>query len=318
MKSNGSSRWSLDLGFVRKGAARVKSPLDGTAMDLRWSILSVPTGVLPISVVECRLSGLGRTVHGYGDSLFYRGSLTQAFAEAWERLCFDLYKDGPSSGADGATSSNGFACGATAREAVEAARSELIERAVLLAAWHSRHGWAKDTPTGFLPRVLASLLESRGWEVSLFRITERRLGLVSCAFGLRPGGGVLFDSCYQRPGMSPAAAQTKVLRSLLRSALVQEKAPVSPAPLPESGGPQAHRAFYADPAHGAAFDFLRELEDDPQPVELGGYGAVRTSVLDEVADFPRVAVASNHRWPRLAWGRESMQEGGNEWPHPLA
>lgn len=317
MKSNGSSRWSLDLSFIRKGAASVKSPLDGANMDLRWSILSVPTGVLPISVVECSLSGLGRTVHGYGDSLFYRGSLTQAFAEAWERLCFEFYRDDPSTDPAAATSSNGFACGATARDAVEAARAELVERAVLLAAWHDRRGWTRDVPTGYLPRVLASLLESRGWGVSLFRIAEQRLGYVYCAFGMRPGG-VLFDSCYQRPGMSPSGAQTKVLRSLLRSAVIQGKLPASPAPLPESGGPEAHRSFYADPAHAAAFEFLQGLEENAEPVELGGYGAVRTSVLEDVPRFPRVAVASNHRWPRLAWGRESIQEGGNEWPHPLA
>lgn len=315
--SNGSSRWSLDLGLIRQGSTRVVSPVSRKTEDLNWSILALPTKFLPISVVECRLSGMGFTAHGYGDSLLYTASLTQAFAEAWERLWFDALADSSSAKAE-FQSSSGFASGPTPDDARAFARSELIERAVFLSAWRSRTGWAKSEPVGLLNQMLIVTLQTLGWEVSIFRLSEVWLGDVLCGLATRRQGGILFDSCHQRPGRSNGGTQTKVLRSLLRTAIVLEQSPAAYAPLPERGDPLSHRNFYMNPENLAAFDFLSKTEDPSERIEIGGYDAIESKVLVDIAGFPCVAAAANPRWPRLSWGRESIPAGGNEWPHPLA
>lgn len=318
MKSSGNSRWSLDLHLIRKGAAQIRSPLTGLAEKLSWSIRTVPAKLLPISVVECRLVGMGREAFGYGDSLLYTDSLTQAFAEAWERLWLDLLRDQP--GGDGKLrrSSNGFACGATPQEAEAAARAELIERAIYLTAWNARKGWAPIQAAGLMNGVLLAVLDACGWEISLFRLSEAKLGDVICGLGTRKTGGALFDCAYQRAGVAMGQAQSKVLRSLLRSALVLKNSPASYAALPERGSPRSHREFYMAPANLAAFDFLNEAGAPAGRIELGGYDDTETAVLVDIDRFPCVASAANPRWPVLGWGRESLQEGGNPWPHPLA
>lgn len=305
MKSSGSSLWALDLNLIRKGAAQIKNPLTGRSEQLNWSLLSVPAKLLPISVVECRLVGMGRTVYGYGDSLLYTDSLTQAYAEAWERLWAP-----PSS-------SNGFACGATPQEAESSARAELIERAVYLTAWEARKGWVPIQSTGLMNRVLLTSLDVLGWEIALFRLSEEKLGDVICGLATRKSGGVLFDCVHQRPGVTMGQAQSKVLRSLLRSAVVLANSPASYAPLPERGGPHSHRDFYMEPGNLAAFAFLNSREAAAEGIKLEGYDDVETRVLVDIAGFPCVSSATNPRWPTLRWGRESLTEGGNPWPHPL-
>jgi hypothetical protein len=155
-----------------------------------------------------------------------------------------------------------------------------------------------------------------GWELSLFRLSETKLGDVICGLGKKSRGGILFDCCYRRPGIGENKVQTKVLRSLLRTALVLDRTPVSYTPLPKHGGPSAHKEFYMEPTHRAAFDFLSAQES--VKLEIGGYEDIESRVIVDIKNFPCVASANNPRWPRLAWGEESLIEGGNKWPHPLA
>lgn len=315
--SSGSSRWTLDLSLIRRGSARIVSPLNRASEDLSWHVKALPTKLLPISVVECSLTGLGRTVRGYGDGLTYTESLTQAFAESWERIWFDAL-----AGSDGAgpefRSSNGFAAGPTPDDARASARAELIERAVFLQAWDTRKGWERIEVEGLLPRVLDAALTAVGWQISLFRLTERRLGEVICGLGLRRQGGVLFDSSYRHPGRALGDTQAKVLRSLLRSALVLEQSPAAFAPLPQSGDPSSHREFYVAAENLPAFDFLSEPHLDTDTLEVGGYDDIDSKVVVDIDGFPCVASARNPQWPQLCWGRESIRAGGNQWPHPLA
>lgn len=300
----------MDLGLIRKGAARITSPLTGRQEDLSWSIITIPSKFLPISVVACRLAGMGHTVFGYGDSVFYTDSLTQAFAEAWERLWFDVARKHSSE------TSNGYACGSTPAAAEDAARAELIERSIYLTAWNAGRGWTSIPKAGLFNHILASSLEAMGWTLSLYRLSETKLGDVICGLGTRAQGGILFDCCYRRPGISESKVQTKVLRSLLRTALALDRSPVAYAPLPKHGGPSAHQEFYMEPAHRAAFEFLSA--QDPVKLEIGGYEETQSRIIVDIKHFPCVAYANNPRWPRLAWGEESLIEGGNKWPHPLA
>ncbi|UPT74967.1 MAG: YcaO-like family protein [Elusimicrobiota bacterium] len=261
---------------------------------------------------------MGRTAYGYGDSLLYADSLTQAFAEAWERLWFEHLRDCPNGTGAPLRSSNGFACGATPQEAEASARAELIERAVYMTAWDARKGWVPIQTTGLLNRVLVTSLEVLGWKIKLFRLSEEKLGDVICGLGTRKSGGVLFDCVYQRHGVGMGQAQSKVLRSLLRSAVVLSNSPASYAPLPERGAPSSHRDFYMEPGNLAAFDFLNAKDAPAEGIILGGYDDTETRVLVDIEGFPCVASATNPRWPILSWGKESLKEGGNPWPHPLA
>src|ERR1044071_3857842 len=113
-------------------------------------------------------------------------------------------------------SSNGWASGRTPAAAQEAARSELIERAVFLEAWNRRVGWDLVKVRGVLNHVRSASLKRLGWDVRLFRLTERRLGEVYCGLGTTAAGGAIFDCCHRLPGTNAARSQGKVLRSLLR------------------------------------------------------------------------------------------------------
>lgn len=296
----------------------ITRPDTGEPGELKWSILSCPTKLLPISLVECKLTGLGRQVSGYGHSLMYRDSLTRAFAEAWERLWVELLGLDGADGASAPHSSNGYASGATPFEAEAAARRELIERAVLLTAWNTRKGWRRMSVTGLMNRVLSAALDAQGWSVALFALDELRLGSVICGLGTRRHGGAIFDSAYLGPDLDGAMAQSKILRSLLAKAVVLERNPSAYSPLPERGSPTSHRDFYTEPANLAAFDFIFDRTSRPEPIELGDYDALVSAVRISVAGFPYVASADHPCWPRLSWGRWSIQKGGNEWPHPLA
>lgn len=318
MKSSGSERWALDLDLIRRGGAEIDSPFDGRKAALSWSVTAVPSRFLPISIVECRIEGLGHVARGYGDQALYESSLAQAFAEAWERLWFLEARSGAGS-VGSRRSSNGFASGRTAGEALEGARSELIERSVFLSAWDRRRGWAQASARGLMNSVREAALERLGWRIRLYRLVEAKLGEVYCGLGTRePRGGVLFDACFRRHGMSAAATQSKVLRSLLRSAAVFDSWSRGSADLPERGGPESHRTFYLDPARSAAFDFLEDPDGPGEPVALGAYERLVSRVVVKSEGFPFVALAENPAWPELRWGRESLREGGNPWPHPLA
>ena len=59
MSSVGSRRWSLDLSFIRKGRAQIVSPFTGRKESIAWSTKTYPAKLLPISFVECRMSGMG-------------------------------------------------------------------------------------------------------------------------------------------------------------------------------------------------------------------------------------------------------------------
>ena len=318
MKSAGNNRWKLDRSLIRRGGAELTSPFDGSRVSISWSVNSAPAPRLPISIVECRIAGLGREVHGFGDHLLFSASLTQAYAEAWERFWY-LEARARQEPQSRARSSNGFASGATEAEAADSARAELIERSVLLAAWDSRRGWARAQVCGLLNRVRLAAIERFGWKAAFFRLTESVLGEVHCGLATRGrAGGALFDACYRRPHMSGSDVQGKLLRSLLRSAAVFDKRPRTAAPLPPSGGPSSHADFYLDPENMAAFRFLDDGPRQDFRVDLGSYDLVATRTIVNIPGYPVVAMAENPAWPLLSWGKESLKMGGNPWPHPLA
>lgn len=313
----GNDRWQLDPDLIRRGGADIASPFDGRGAEVRWVVNRVPCGALPASVVECRMSALGHVVNGLGDALFFRDSLTQCFAEAWERLWLQEWTRRRAT--DGASSSsNGWASGATAEDAAQSARSELIERAVFLRAWDLRAGWMEVPVRGLLNQVRAASLERLGWRVSLFRLTEVRLGEVYCGLGTRDQGGIVFDACHRRPSLSEAAAQAKVLRSLLRSGVLFDSMPAGDDGLADRGGPQSHKDYYRNPSRAAAFDFLSAWPQPDTTISLSKYDGIETQNVVSLSGYPFVARATNPCWPELRWGRESLVEGGNPWPHPLA
>jgi len=264
------------------------------------------------------MSGMGQEASGYGDGLFYRTSLAQAFSEAWERLWMKTLRILPPIEGVQTQNSNGFASGRTPEEALRAARGELIERAVFLTAWNNRDGWSSTSEKGLRNHILTACLAHLGWRTSLYRLREARLGDVICGLATQTRGGAIFGSCYRHPEMNLASAQSKALRSMLRTAVALDKMPDRYAPLPENGGPESHRDFYMKPEHLEAFAFLNTLPKPPTKIELGAYDDTIAQVLIDIEGFPYVAAATNPCWPRPDWGRGSIVPGGNPWPHPLA
>lgn len=304
---------------MRKRYAQIVCPFSGEQQTITWSIHSLSAGLLPISLVHCHMEGMDCESDGYGDSIFFNNSLTQAFAESWERLWMRRLKAAPLASPANIQNSNGFACGSTVEQALTKSQEELIERAIFLKAWENQEGWSSIPPLGFRNAIFSTLLSRQGWRMQFFQIIEAELGDLICGLGTKEGGGILFDCCYSPHSKPIQVAQSKVLRSLLRISLVTDHNSKIINALPENAIPEDHSAFYRDPNHFKAFDFLERLnKQPPRPIKLGYYDGTSSKLLIATKDFPFVALSTNPRWPQLSWGYQSLQGNKNPWPHPLA
>lgn len=317
MKSDGGSDRVLDLSFIGRGRAEATSPFTGTKSPIHWDVRSIAKPLWPISLVECHMAGFGAESFGYGDGVFFKDSLRQAFSESWERLWFHVLAGCPEASPVKASSSNGFACGRTETAALCNAQNELFERAIFLSAWQTRTGWRRLQLLGVSSRLMCAPLLHSGWSVRFFSVRESRLGDVICGFAFKESGGAVFDSCFASRLTDEGAAQRKVLRSLMRSVLLGERRGRVLTELPDVGRPQDHAAFYWNPKNVGAFTFLDDVQHASEIV-LGHYEATTARVLVDLPDFPIVAFAANDKWPQLSWGRRALPAGGNPWPHPLA
>lgn len=315
--SAGSSLGFPKLSFLRRKSAEYRHPISRRRMDLIWSLRVIPRPSWPITVTECKMESGGMVSYGFGDALFARDSIRQAFAEAWERLWFKAASEDPTLLRRRVTSSNGFACGSSPTEALSNARGELIERSVVLTAWRTRSGWTSASTQGIWPRVLAARLSKAGWDLRFFALHEPHLGDVVCGLACNKDKGAIFDSSFRDPATTIAAVQAKVARSIIRSLVVAKEAAggggrASPAPTPAG-----HAEYYREPENLAAFEFLRR-PDSATDVHLGHYGRLESRILISEPGFPVVAAVHNDSWPQLSWGLERADSEGNPWPHPIA
>lgn len=325
VSSTASAHWEPSLAFFRQGKAIVA--MDGTPIPLRWSHQRLHEGNLGFAFVTCDMDAGGVTTEGQGYALSATNAMRQAFAEAWERQWVWRAAGGVVAGVGAVTSSNGFAAGATDEEARVAARGELVERALLLAAWHSRCGWQPRGLTSFAATLWARILKGHGWHLSLFQLDGGPLGSALAGLARHAQLGAVFDTVYLPNSTQRAHCEAKLLRSLLRSTLFTPDAAKAPYALPLIGKPEDHALFYRQPAHMAAFAFLEDPRSalgrltlpDPSPL------ALRCKLIFAAGELPAVAAASHPTWAPLTWGQQSIgglggdgKEGSNPWPHPLA
>ena len=318
-----TARWAPQLAFFRKGQSFVT--ISGRTMTVYWHFERIHLGHLGFAYVICHLHTAEMNTEGQGYALSAGAAMRQAFAEAWERLFVLLGAEGLVDGIKRVTSSNGFAAGATDEDAKVAARGELIERAILLTAWRSRRGWHPVNITSFAASFLKTILRGQGWTLNLFRLDGSGLGSVLAGLARHEEKGAVFDTVYLPRETHSAGAESKLLRSLLRSTLFASGSCNIQPSLPVVGKPEDHAYFYRQTANNVAFAFLNSLESSAEPINLANPDDVQTTLLNPAGPMPAVAVASHPSWPTLSWGLQSLasygcgtEKGVNPWPHPLA
>lgn len=303
------SLWNPTLSLLRSGTASFeKAPV-----HWRFTELTIPK--IPMAFVECRLTFAGVEAVGLGDSVFFKKAAIKALAEAWERAWMRKLYEG---GRVEIKSSNGFAAGRTAQDAVMSARAECAERAIFLSAWEQQRGWQGVSCKGVAANLLLSFLSQRAWKTSFYRIDGGSTGQVVAGLSVHPEFGAVFDTKFAG-SVADASCFKGLVRSLLRMAIVQERIGVDKTfTLAESAAPFDHMKFYRDPEHLKAFDFLRGI-DATQSLDFdsGEKGRTNCEILCDVSELPAVAYAYNNQWPMLQWGTKAIR-GKNNWPHPLA
>lgn len=306
--------WRPSWSFLRRGAA-VYTDQGGGAHEIEWSLADVAIGG-PFRVVTCEMRGFGVSATGVGDSLSARSGAIQAFAEAWERLWFRRLRH--RLGRSDLGSSSGFAAGASAQDACLASKRELVERAVLLAAWSERRGWRHVDGPGLLGRALLSKARRRGWRFSFWALTEATFGIVAVGWGEHPILGIVFDSVFVGPERHLAGRLVKLSRALVRTSLLAAEDEIAAErPLPTVGDPSDHHVFYRDPKNLKAFAFFRDEARDMRDILLPDPASIVTNIIAEPTAFPAVALSKHRDWMPISWGAESIR-GINTWPHPLA
>jgi hypothetical protein len=256
------------------------------------------------------MQGWNFNVSGYGISINEKQAVQKAYGEAWERLWMLLLAANPGSFPQ-VRSSNGFAAGNQNQSALISSKNELIERAVLLAAWSKKYGWKRSTQ--IKPKQLLTFfaLRLKGWKLNLFDISSS-IGTVKACLAIHPEFGTVFDTCFSDNSLQ---SENKVILSVVKNTFFAKK--VDSFNLPEVGSPEDHSKFYSDPKNSTAFNFLLDKGSSTQKIELCNIQDIESRLVVSAGVFPAVALSSNNSWPELTWGAQSIC-GINPWPHPLA
>ncbi|MBC7458266.1 MAG: hypothetical protein H7235_08315 [Bdellovibrionaceae bacterium] len=278
------------------------------SQKISWSFSKFNESFFPFHFYECKIEGFDQVAFGYSVSKIEINALQKSFAESWERLFLARLNEREQRFAN-IFSSNGFAAGSDNAMAIKKSKEELIERAVLLAAWSQQKGWASIGPRNLKNRMLILGMFLRGWRTYLYNINSNA-GVVKACFICHKSLGVIFDCAFDNRD-----SEEKVLLSVAKNSFFQKAQ--SNANLPEIGVPEDHRSFYADPKNTDAFQFLKQGDYSSDPVEITNPEQIQSELLVKAGKFPAVAYSSHKDWVQLMWGKQSIQ-GKNKWPHPLA
>ena len=318
LQDSETKNWRPNMAFFRRQRATVT--LSGTAPSAAsWRFQSISDGRLPFHFLRCELTVDGTTAIGQGYHGLLKISMRQALAEAWERLWLTRpQKADQGENAIDYPNSNGFAAGATASGAKESSRAELIERAMVLTAWRSMRGWHPYTTSSLFAKLLCSGLRANNWRIRLFELRDTNLGSVVVALAESQRRGAIFDSVFVGHARDRRHFEAKLLRSITRVTLFnRSKFHENSGSFPDRGSPQDQASFYAKPVNLTAFKFLDGVYSTSGGTNLANPDDIKTTLLCGVSEMPAVAVSHHVLWPRLTWGKESI-EGENPWPHPLA
>ena len=234
-------------------------------------------------------------------------AMKKAFAEAWERLWFlKQNKTEPE-----LSNTSGFAAGEDSKMAITNAKHELIERAVLMSAWQNQIGWRSVKFSSFKTKFTQFALFLKGWRLEIYDLDSSE-GIVKCLFAKHTHYGFIFDSCYV---VKKIPSEQKLIYSILKNIFLPRLAPIEN--LSETAQPIEHARFYSDPKNLSVLDFLKSAKDSEFKFQLENPDLIQARLLHEAGTFPAVAFCQHPTWPKISWGRSSIQ-GKNPWPHPLA
>lgn len=299
--------WSGDFDFLMSRKSLWTDP-NGLEAPIVWEFARYTGGLFPFNFYECKISGFNQTAIGHSVDRSNLKAMQKAFAESWERLWLKhLNSSNPAFSQ--VENSNGFAAGATNSMALEKAKEELLERAVLIQAWQQKMGWKKVRVQRFKNKLLCVGLALNGWKTYMFEVNSSAGNVLTC-FIIHKQLGAIFDSCFYSD-----LAEEKLLMSLAKNSYFQKI--VDSVKLLSVGIPEDHRQFYSVPANSEAFQFLIKGDFTKAPVKLFDIDKISINLLTPAQNFPAVAYASNPAWDKLTWGTQSIK-GINSWPHPLA
>lgn len=309
--------WKPKINFFKNGKKYFSCPY--LKKEISWSLQTINLGFMPITLNVCEMRGPGEiTARGYGLSIFFKKSLTCAFAEAWERMWMMYLITEKIGDFSKFSSSNGFSAGETAEKAIASSKEELIERFLFLKAWQEMQGWILCPVKSIKGKILCSLLFKQGWHVRLFRITDQLLGGVLVGLAQHKTFGSVFDCIYIQDNKNISKAELKVISSIIKSASCNKKLEFDICwELPDHGKPTDHGYFYRNPDHVKAFEFLEHKSSQKSLSNIREPLNIQSELIFGVSDFPALAVSYCNDWPQLRWGKQAIK-GKNPWPHPLA
>jgi hypothetical protein len=119
--------WNCSKTFLNSGSDIFNDPISGKKEKLLWHFFALKSNCAPIAIYGCSLNGWTLSSHGVGTAKNPQIAARIAFAEAWERLWYHRAKIDKTICPILPQSSNGFASGASADDALERARMELCE-----------------------------------------------------------------------------------------------------------------------------------------------------------------------------------------------
>jgi hypothetical protein len=308
------SKWKCTLRFLKK---KKYTPLVfGKNLELSWKIHSLSGLKLPFNFFSCQMKCGEVITRGTGESVFPKLGMKKAFSESWERLWL-LHPSLQSEATLDVNSSNGFAAGATAPEALRRAKDELIERALLLKAWTEMKGWSRYFCSARSLGFLLAELKSAGWSFDYFEIQSSMGHRTLFLLARHSEHGAVVDTQLRNP-QSPKLTEVKLTLSVMRSIQFLDFVPVVDfSGLPEKGVPIDHAAFYRNVEHLKAFDFLDSVSKPANVIDLKYTNSVSSLILYSGGEMPAIALATNQNWECLLWGKNSIR-GTNPYPHPLA
>lgn len=312
--------WRATSAFLSSGSADLPASIVGS-LSLKWTF-STPKKFSMFSIkptiVSCKMSTGSFETHGTGESLSLRSAIIRAFAESWERIWLKFVAQGMVPGVEGAATSNGFAAGPSDSSALDRARGEIIERAVMLEAWRNMSGWQPLRSLSLVEHVLVSNVERQGWKVQCFLLRSDYRHVVLAVLATSPKFGAVFDCVYGGIDKPRRAAQRRLITSLGRmTAFAESSVALDDKALPDVGCPADHREFYRKPENLQAFAFLDNPASASGIQNIPQLSSVVVRLLHPAGRFPAVAAAWQRDLPQLNWGSLSIG-GKNRWPHPLA
>lgn len=294
--------------------------------DISWNFEQTELKHSPITIVSCKMThyekGL-KTLESEGTSvaLSAKKAFHLAFCEAWERLVFYHFLQTPLSPAYAKKSSNGYAAGSDPGMALRLARSELIERFLLLTSWHEQKAWRPYRLRSYRTRLLQAVLTQKPWMIEWYDVEGGELGKLIIGLAIHQSIGAIICECTLY--LSHESEQ-KILLGLL--------AKIAQFPLetfhesyrlehiPDTVDPYYHHLFYLQGQNRRAFDWITSAPSWSQSelIIMSEQGhRIQTQTLCRPKNLPAVAVAYHPQWEELSWGRSSIK-GKNKWPHPLA